>query len=72
MPLNFNSYPLLSQKKQQPVEKLVKYMLDIAMGMSHIAGLGLVHRVSECSDNDHNIIIIHSQNVASSVIYYFL
>ena len=34
------------QRNPRPVQVLVKYMLDIAMGMHYIAEKGLVHRVS--------------------------
>ena len=33
------------QKKKQPVNKLVKYMLDVATGMHYISDKGLIHRV---------------------------
>jgi hypothetical protein len=36
----------LFQINLQPVDKLVKYMLDISMGMHYIAAKGLIHRVS--------------------------
>ena len=35
------------QKNERPVKQLVKYMIDIAMGMHYISEKGLVHRVSE-------------------------
>ena len=35
------------QKNERPVKQLVKYMIDIAMGMHYISERGLVHRVSE-------------------------
>ena len=35
----------LTQKKRQPVNKLIKYMLDIATGMHYISEKGLIHRV---------------------------
>ena len=34
------------QKNQRTVQQLVKYMVDIAMGMHYISSRGLVHRVS--------------------------
>ncbi len=34
------------QNHERPVEKLLKYMLDVAMGMHYISCQGLVHRVS--------------------------
>ena len=35
------------QKNERPVKLLVKYMIDIAMGMHYISERGLVHRVSD-------------------------
>ena len=35
------------QKNERPVKQLVKYMIDVAMGMHYISERGLVHRVSE-------------------------
>ena len=34
------------QKHQRPIEKLVKYMIDVSMGMHYLSERGLVHRVS--------------------------
>lgn len=34
------------QKNKRPVPKLIKYMMDIGLGMHHISSLGLVHRVT--------------------------
>ena len=39
-------YNLLLQNNKRPIKKLLKYMLDVAMGMHYIAGKRLVHRVS--------------------------
>jgi hypothetical protein len=36
----------LSKSPKKPIETLVKYMVDVAMGMHYIAERGLVHRVS--------------------------
>ena len=36
----------LPQTYSRPVEQLVKYMIDVAMGMHYLAEKGLVHRVS--------------------------
>ncbi len=36
----------LLQKNPRPVESLVKYMIDVAMGMHYLSEKGLVHRVS--------------------------
>ena len=48
--VKFNKYLILYaiaplQKNQRPVEKLIKYMIDVAMGMHYISERGLVHRV---------------------------
>ena len=34
------------QRNVRPVKQLVKYMIDISMGMHYLAEKGLVHRVS--------------------------
>ena len=36
----------MTQDNPRPVRKLIKYMLDVAMGMLFISEKGLVHRVS--------------------------
>ena len=33
------------QTNSRPVDQLVKYMIDVAMGMHYIAEKGLIHRV---------------------------
>ena len=47
------------QRNPRPVGVLIKYMLDIAMGMHYIADKGLVHRVS----------LIHACEI---IVYYLL
>ena len=37
---------MYTQRNYRPVEKLLKYMLDVSVGMHYIAEKGLVHRVS--------------------------
>ena len=39
-------YFMCMQRNYRPVEKLLKYMLDVSVGMHYIAEKGLVHRVS--------------------------
>ena len=34
------------QKNVRPIQKLVKYMIDVSMGMHYLSERGLVHRVS--------------------------
>lgn len=36
----------VSKKNQRSVDQLIKYMIDVAMGMHYIMERGLVHRVS--------------------------
>ena len=40
---------LFPQNNERPVPQLVRYMIDIAMGMHYISERGLVHRVSDGS-----------------------
>ena len=41
-----HSVNLHAQKTSKPLNWLVKYMLDIAMGMDFLSERGLIHRVS--------------------------
>ena len=34
------------QKNERSVDQLIKYMIDVAMGMHYLTERGLVHRVS--------------------------
>lgn len=36
----------VSKKNERSVDQLIKYMIDVAMGMHYIMERGLVHRVS--------------------------
>ena len=47
------SSPFLHKKNQRPVKNLVKYMIDISMGMHYIAERGLVHRVSSLHNSEY-------------------
>lgn len=38
---------LLIQKNQRPVNQLLQYMIDVAMGMHYLAEKRFVHRVSD-------------------------
>lgn len=44
--MNFWSPYLILQKNKRSANQLVKYMVDVAMGMHYISERGLVHRVS--------------------------
>lgn len=44
--MNFWSPFLILQKNKRSASQLVKYMVDVAMGMHYISERGLVHRVS--------------------------
>lgn len=46
----------VSQTYSRPVEQLVKYMIDVAMGMHYLSEKGLVHRV--CVDMSEEILLI--------------
>lgn len=52
----------VSQTYSRPVEQLVKYMIDVAMGMHYLSEKGLVHRV--CVDMSEGMLLIVS-NVLS-------
>ena len=44
------------EKRARSVDQLIKYMIDVAMGMHYIMERGLAHRVS-CIRNNTNAII---------------
>ena len=44
----FYSFPLIfsnMQKHKRPIGTLVKYMIDVTMGMHYLSEKGLLHRV---------------------------
>lgn len=43
------------QNNHRPVVVLIRYMLDVAVGMHYIAEKGLVHRVRQLSFEDHTM-----------------
>ena len=46
----------LPQTYSRPVKQLVKYMIDVAMGMHYLAEKGLIHRVSRHMSNHDGLV----------------
>lgn len=42
----YNVVVLIAQENRKPIKALIRYMLDVALGMHYISEKGLVHRVS--------------------------
>ena len=47
---------LSSKRNERSVNQLIKYMIDVAMGMHYIMERGLVHRVSVSYPTDFGIV----------------
>lgn len=54
------------QKNSRDEPQLMKYMIDVAMGMHYLSDKGIIHRVSSVQEEQHTLLCLHT------LLYYLL